>query len=64
MSEKTLPAPDRSQARGGPLQGAVPLTGWGRTAPTPAVTADEIAPVEGVPATGSTDTGTQGAQNA
>src|SRR3954447_20804539 len=28
MSERTLPAP---------LQGAVPLTGWGRTAPTPAV---------------------------
>jgi small subunit ribosomal protein S2 len=30
----------------------------------PAVTANEIAPVDGVPATGSTDTGTQGAQNA
>jgi small subunit ribosomal protein S2 len=29
----------------------------------PAVTASEIAPVEGVPATGGTDTGTQGAQN-
>jgi small subunit ribosomal protein S2 len=29
----------------------------------PTVTADEVAPVEGVPATGSTDTGTQGAQN-
>jgi small subunit ribosomal protein S2 len=29
----------------------------------PAVTAEAIAPVEGVPATGDTDTGTQGAQN-
>jgi small subunit ribosomal protein S2 len=29
----------------------------------PAVTAEEIAPVEGVPATGDTATGTQGAQN-
>jgi small subunit ribosomal protein S2 len=29
----------------------------------PAVTADEVAPVEGVPATGDTATGTQGAQN-
>ncbi|SFO86241.1 SSU ribosomal protein S2P [Geodermatophilus dictyosporus] len=29
----------------------------------PAVTAEEIAPVEGVPATGDTSTGTQGAQN-
>jgi small subunit ribosomal protein S2 len=28
------------------------------------VTANEIAPVDGVPATGGTDTGTQGAQNA
>ncbi|CAA9263353.1 MAG: SSU ribosomal protein S2p (SAe), partial [uncultured Blastococcus sp.] len=29
----------------------------------PTVTAEEIAPVEGVPATGGQDTGTQGAQN-
>jgi small subunit ribosomal protein S2 len=29
----------------------------------PTVTASEVAPVEGVPATGDTDTGTQGAQN-
>ncbi|MGY1857389.1 30S ribosomal protein S2 [Modestobacter sp. SYSU DS0290] len=29
----------------------------------PTVTAEEVAPVEGVPATGSTETGTQGAQN-
>ena len=29
----------------------------------PAVTAESVAPVEGVPATGDTDTGTQGAQN-
>ena len=29
----------------------------------PAVTASEVAPVEGVPATGDTATGTQGAQN-
>jgi small subunit ribosomal protein S2 len=29
----------------------------------PAVTANEVAPVEGVPATGDTATGTQGAQN-
>ncbi len=29
----------------------------------PAVTADEVAPVAGVPATGDTTTGTQGAQN-
>jgi FAD/FMN-containing dehydrogenase len=37
VPEETLPAPHRSHARGGPLQGAVPLTGWGRTAATPAV---------------------------
>src|SRR3954463_10242254 len=37
MSEKTLPAPHRSPPLCGPLQAAVPLTGWGRTAPTPAV---------------------------
>jgi small subunit ribosomal protein S2 len=30
----------------------------------PAVTANEVAPVEGVPATGDATTGTQGAQNA
>ena len=29
----------------------------------PTVTASEVAPVEGVPATGDTSTGTQGAQN-
>ncbi|MCW2695006.1 MAG: rpsB, partial [Modestobacter sp.] len=29
----------------------------------PTVTATEVAPVEGVPATGDTSTGTQGAQN-
>jgi small subunit ribosomal protein S2 len=29
----------------------------------PTVTANEVAPVEGVPATGDTSTGTQGAQN-
>jgi small subunit ribosomal protein S2 len=32
-------------------------------ADAPNVTADQVAPVEGVPATGDTDTGTQGAQN-
>ena len=32
-------------------------------AEAPAVTATEVAPVEGVPATGDADTGTQGAQN-
>ena len=41
--------------------GATPLPET--PAEPPAVTADEIAPVEGVPATGGTDTGTQGAQN-
>ena len=32
-------------------------------AEAPAVTATEVAPVEGVPASGDTSTGTQGAQN-
>jgi small subunit ribosomal protein S2 len=32
-------------------------------AAAPAVTAEEVAPVEGVPATGDADTGTQGAEN-
>jgi small subunit ribosomal protein S2 len=41
--------------------GATPLPET--PAEPPAVTASEIAPVEGVPATGGTDTGTQGAQN-
>jgi len=33
-------------------------------AEAPTVTAEEVAPVEGVPATGDATTGTQGAQNA
>jgi small subunit ribosomal protein S2 len=41
---------------------ATPLPETPAEAPT--VTAEEIAPVEGVPATGDTSTGTQGAQNA
>jgi small subunit ribosomal protein S2 len=41
--------------------GATPLPET--PAEPPAVTADEVAPVEGVPATGDTTTGTQGAQN-
>ena len=40
---------------------ATPLPETPAEAPT--VTAEEVAPVEGVPATGSTETGTQGAQN-
>ena len=40
---------------------ATPLPETPAEAPT--VTAEEVAPVEGVPATGSQDTGTQGAQN-
>jgi small subunit ribosomal protein S2 len=41
--------------------GATPLPET--PAEPPAVTANEVAPVEGVPASGSTETGTQGAQN-
>ncbi|WP_369134404.1 30S ribosomal protein S2 [Modestobacter sp. I12A-02662] len=45
--------------------GEAPATELPETpAAPPAVTAEEVAPVEGVPATGSTETGTQGAQNA
>jgi FAD/FMN-containing dehydrogenase len=43
VSDGTLPAPHPSHARGGPLQGAVPLVGWGRTAPTRAA----LVPVHG-----------------
>ena len=46
----------------GPREGTAPPPPEAPAEP-PAVTANEIAPVEGVPATGSTDTGTQGAQN-
>ena len=45
----------------GQQDGATPLPETPAEPPT--VTADEVAPVEGVPATGSTETGTQGAQN-
>ena len=48
------------QADGAPAE-AAPLPETPAVPPT--VTAEEIAPVEGVPATGDTATGTQGAQN-
>jgi small subunit ribosomal protein S2 len=54
-------APADAPADAAAEAGATPLPET--PAEPPAVTAGEIAPVEGVPATGSTDTGTQGAQN-
>jgi small subunit ribosomal protein S2 len=48
-------------AAAAPAADATPLPETPAEAPT--VTANEVAPVEGVPATGDTSTGTQGAQN-
>ena len=54
---------ERELLTGGADAAATPTELPETPAEPPTVTANEVAPVEGVPATGSTDTGTQGAQN-
>ncbi|MGY5885452.1 30S ribosomal protein S2 [Modestobacter lacusdianchii] len=57
---------ERELLTGGTADAAAPATATElpeTPAAPPAVTADEVAPVEGVPATGDQSTGTQGAQN-
>ncbi|MGY1832847.1 30S ribosomal protein S2 [Geodermatophilus sp. SYSU D01180] len=58
--DEPLPDWERELLTGG-AEGAAALPET--PAAPPAVTADEVAPVAGVPATGDTSTGTQGAQN-
>jgi small subunit ribosomal protein S2 len=59
--ERELLTGQQGEAAEAAEAGATPLPET--PAEPPAVTANEVAPVEGVPASGSTETGTQGAQN-